>query len=118
MTRSSIRCSPGDVVLVSFPFTDQSQRKLRPAVVVSADDYRRLHDDVVLVALTTQLQSADESALTRWKDAGLPKPTWVKPVILSLASSLITRNLGSLCSEDVAIVRAALNRMIATNFHP
>ena len=29
----------GDVVLVSFPFTDQSAAKQRPAVVISSEAY-------------------------------------------------------------------------------
>ncbi len=31
----------GDVVLVPFPFTDQTASKKRPAVVVSADAYHQ-----------------------------------------------------------------------------
>ena len=31
----------GEVVLVPFPFTDQSASKKRPAVIVSSSDYQR-----------------------------------------------------------------------------
>jgi len=31
----------GDIVLVSFPFTDQSTTKKRPALIVSSDSYNR-----------------------------------------------------------------------------
>ena len=34
-------CEFGDVVLVPFPFTDQTTTKKRPAVVVSSDAYHR-----------------------------------------------------------------------------
>jgi mRNA interferase MazF len=39
----------GSVVLVPFPFTDQTSMKKRPAIVVSFDRYNRKHPDVVIV---------------------------------------------------------------------
>lgn len=44
----------GDVVLVPFPFTDQSTRKKRPAVIVSSALYHRNRADVILMAVTSQ----------------------------------------------------------------
>ena len=38
----------GDVVLVSFPFTNQSVFKQRPAVVVSSDAYNTSRQDIVI----------------------------------------------------------------------
>ena len=38
---NTIAYSFGDVVLVPFPFTDQTASKKRPAVVVSADAYHQ-----------------------------------------------------------------------------
>lgn len=42
-----------DVVLLSFPFTDLSTTKVRPAVVVSPDSYNSTSQDVVVVLITT-----------------------------------------------------------------
>jgi PemK-like, MazF-like toxin of type II toxin-antitoxin system len=38
----------GDVLLVPFPFTDQTTGKQRPAVVVSSNDYNFNRPDIVL----------------------------------------------------------------------
>jgi mRNA interferase MazF len=46
----------GDVIVVPFPFTDQSATKKRPAVVVSSDSYQRERPDVILMAITSQLR--------------------------------------------------------------
>ena len=43
----------GDIVLVLFPFTDQSGQKQRPAVVVSSAAYHRARPDVILMAVTS-----------------------------------------------------------------
>ncbi|MBS0432139.1 MAG: hypothetical protein JSS21_06995 [Proteobacteria bacterium] len=44
-------CNFGDVVLVRFPFTDQSGQKQRPAAVVSSGAYQRNRPDVILLAI-------------------------------------------------------------------
>jgi mRNA interferase MazF len=48
----------GNIVLVPFPFTDQSTVKKRPAVVVSSDAYNRKRPDIILMAVTSQMRSA------------------------------------------------------------
>jgi len=44
----------GDIVLVPFPFTDQSTTKRRPAVVISSLAYHRDRPDLIIMAVTTQ----------------------------------------------------------------
>jgi len=46
----------GDVILVPFPFTDQSQSKQRPAVVVSNLRYHAERPDVIVMAVTSQVR--------------------------------------------------------------
>lgn len=43
----------GDVVLVPFPFTDQSATKRRPAVVVSTRRYHERRPDLIIMAITS-----------------------------------------------------------------
>ncbi|MDO8793716.1 MAG: type II toxin-antitoxin system PemK/MazF family toxin [Vicinamibacterales bacterium] len=45
----------GDVVLVSFPFTDLSTAKRRPALVVLPDSFNEATSDLVLAAITSQI---------------------------------------------------------------
>jgi mRNA interferase MazF len=52
---NTIACSFGDVVLVPFPFTDQTASKKRSAVVVSADAYHQRRPDVIVMAVTSQI---------------------------------------------------------------
>ena len=46
----------GDLVLVPFPFSDQTGIKKRPAIVVSSDAYQRERPEVVLMAVTSQVE--------------------------------------------------------------
>ncbi len=46
----------GDVVLVTYPFTNQTDARQRPAVVVSSSLYDRKRLDVVLMPVTSQVR--------------------------------------------------------------
>lgn len=50
----------GDIVIVPFPFTDFSTSKQRPALVISSDVFNRSREDAILVALTSQTDSASK----------------------------------------------------------
>jgi hypothetical protein len=47
----------GDVVLVPFPFTSQTNSKKRPAVIVSNRTYNTAKPDVVVMPITSRLPS-------------------------------------------------------------
>jgi len=107
---------PGDVVLVRFPFTDLTALKKRPAVIISPPEFTTHHQDVVLMALTSRPQADGDTALSDWRVAGLPKETWFKPLIATIAASLVERRLGKLTPPDLRQVSSILRRLIAPNF--
>ncbi|MYH11047.1 MAG: type II toxin-antitoxin system PemK/MazF family toxin, partial [Gemmatimonadales bacterium] len=45
----------GDIVLVSFPFTDLTSTKRRPALVLSPDSFNAAGVDLVLAAVTSNI---------------------------------------------------------------
>jgi mRNA interferase MazF len=101
----------GDVVVVPFPFTDQSTAKRRPAVVVASTAYHRERRDVIILAVTSQVRPAagvGEVAIARWKEAGLLKPSVLKPVVATIERSLVLRKLGRLEAEDRVALRNVL----------
>ncbi len=101
----------GDVVLVPFPFTNQSAIKQRPAVVVSSRAYAQGRPDVVLMAITSQVRTPlafAETLVADWQVANLLKASVVKPLLATLERSLIIRQLGSLSNRDQAVLRQAL----------
>ena len=106
----------GDVILVPFPFTSQAASKQRPAVVVSSCAYGREHPDIALMAITSQLRPTPQLGevwLERWRDAGLIKPSAVKPVLATLEQGLVIRTLGRLADEDQQALRHASARSSA-----
>ena len=108
--------SPGEVVLVRFPFTDLATTKKRPALVVSPVEYGPRYHDVVVLAMTSKPQPEDELRLQNWQNAGLPKPTWLKPLIATLATDVVERSLGKLADEDWPCAVKAVECLIAPQF--
>ena len=106
-----ISYSFGDVVLVPFPFTDQTTTKKRPAVVISSAAYHDTRPDLILIAVTSQVRalgSVGEVIVSEWKGAGLLKPSVIKPVMTTIEKQLILRKLGQLELQDRNALRDAL----------
>jgi mRNA interferase MazF len=91
----------GDVILVRFPFTSQTDAKQRPAVVVSNRSYNKTRSDVVAMAVTSNLE-AGEVLVADWQAAGLLKPSIFKPLFATFENALIQRQLGALAENDKA----------------
>jgi len=84
----------GDIVLEPFPFTDQSIIKKRPAVVVSSGVYNRQRPDVVIMAITSQMRSANyfgDTIITDWTTSGLLKPSVFKPIFTTVESRSVIK---------------------------
>jgi len=105
----------GDIVLVPFPFTDQSTTKRRPAVVISSPAYHRQRPDLIIMAVTSQPLTPDavgEVAVQDWRGAGLLKPSVLKPVLTTIEPALVLKKLGQLTSADQVLLRHALNTIL------
>ena len=110
-----MRYSFGAVVLVPFPFTDQTAVKKRPAVVISSPEYNDMRTDLVIMAVTSQLRVAGEFdglILSDWSGAGLLKPSAIKPVIATIAQPLVLRSLGKLTTLDQKALVGWMNRLL------
>jgi mRNA interferase MazF len=102
----------GDVVVVPVIFSDQSGSKKRPAVVVSSAAYHQGRSDVILMAVTSQVRASGrigEIPVSGWKEAGLLKPSVLKPLLFTLDRALFLRRLGRLEKSD----RRSLRRVLA-----
>ena len=103
------------VVLVPFPFTDQSQAKQRPALIVSATRYQAERPDLIVMAITSRIRSPaafGEVPIRDWHAAGLLKPSVIKPVIATLAQTLVIKVLGQLSAHDQRALKDAIATLL------
>ena len=45
----------GEILLVPFPFSDQSGKKVRPVVVISNDNFNKNSADILVMGLTSNI---------------------------------------------------------------
>lgn len=112
---STTPCNFGNVVLVAFPFTNLQATKQRPAVVISDYAYQQGRPDVILMAITSQIRQPlafGEYALQDWQQAGLLKPSVLKPLIATLEQTQIIRTMGQLSPTDQNGLRSVLQNII------
>lgn len=105
----------GDVVLVPFPFTDQSGTKKRPAVVVSSPGYNSSRRDIVIMAITSQVRMPlgfGEALVVDWQAAGLIKASVFKPVFTTIEQGLVLRVMGHLAADDIETLRRILGDVL------
>jgi len=65
--------SQRDIVLLSFPFSDFKTTKVRPAVVVSNNEYNKKYEDIIVVPMTTNLKLRDYAVLVSNRDLEIGK---------------------------------------------
>lgn len=105
----------GDLVLVPFPFSNQSASKKRPAVIVSSARYHRDRRDLIILAVTSQVRPSlgfGERPIQAWESAGLLKPSVLKPLVATIERGLVLRRLGQLGGSDLAALRQVLGLII------
>jgi mRNA interferase MazF len=105
----------GDVVLVRFVFSDESGAKLRPAVVVSSRAYHSTRQEVVVAAVTSNVERRllGDHLLADWRAAGLLYPSRATGILRTIRRAMIERRLGSLSGRDLAAVGRELRRSLA-----
>ncbi|RJQ40146.1 MAG: type II toxin-antitoxin system PemK/MazF family toxin [Nitrospiraceae bacterium] len=105
----------GDIVLVPFPFSDQTIIKKRPAAVVSSNIYNDASNDIVIMAITSQTEKTigiGECLIGDWQIAGLLKPSAIKAAVSTLEQKLVLKRLGALSSDDISSMENALKNLL------
>ena len=100
----------GDIVLLSFPFTDLKGNKLRPALVLVALDL-----DVIVAFITTQFkwQSPHDILLEPTDSNGLKKTSLLRlSKIITIDKDLILGKLGELDSVDMQTINKNLIKIL------
>ena len=96
--------SRSEVVLLPIPFTDLTNRKVRPAVVMGHSSHA---GDLFVVPISSQLQNVD-LILQDWRSAGLNVRCGIKSQIATIEDRLVIHPVGTLSVADGALLEARL----------
>jgi mRNA interferase MazF len=114
---STTRYRQGDIVLVTFPFTDLTSAKKRPALVISPDAINALNQDLILVGITSHL-AGDNYAIyleeDDFLDGALPKKSMVKTTkIFTIHSAIVAKRICRLKPEKLGQVLETIRKLFS-----
>lgn len=106
-----------DLLLVPFPFSDQSGRKVRPVIVISNNEFNRYSDDVIVIGVTSNI-SKDKYTINLTNnslDEGrLSTNCYVKiENLLKLDKELIIKKIGKINKETLKNIIDKLSAIIS-----
>jgi mRNA interferase MazF len=104
----------GDVVLVSFVFSDESGKKLRPAVVISSAAYNRSRQEIVVAAITSNIRRRlfGDHPVADWKGAGLLFPSVVTGIVRTIKQTMIDRKVGTMPRPEMVAIDVKLRQSL------
>lgn len=106
----------GDLLLVPFPFSDQSGRKVRPIIVLSNDEFNENSEDIIAIGITSNISKDIYSLKLDNKDlkeGKLMTKCMVKiENILRLDKSLIIKKIGKVKKEKLDKIIKIFNEII------
>jgi len=105
-----------DVILVPFPFSDQSGQKVRPALILSNDKFNQISDDLIVCAITTVLKQEKYTVLLKPNDietGTLYEQSAIKvETILKIQKSLVIKTIATIKAPTFSKVTALLSELI------
>ncbi|HLA00205.1 MAG TPA: type II toxin-antitoxin system PemK/MazF family toxin [Thermodesulfovibrionales bacterium] len=106
----------GDIILIPIPFTDLSSSKKRPVIVISNDQYNSLFEDIIVVAVTSNLASVRFSIPINNSDLDegeLKVSSLVRPdKIYTLHKGIAVRKFGRVSGKMVGEIKSAITKII------
>lgn len=105
-----------DLLLVPFPFSDQSGRKVRPVIVVSNNHFNASAEDIIVVGVTSNI-TKDAYTLpldnTDLEEGKLLESSCIKVEnILKIDKELVIKKIGRLKEEKVREILSLLQTIL------
>ena len=109
-----------DIVLIPVPFTDLSSARRRPVIVVSNDDYNHKTDDVIVLAMTSNLTPKDYVLMItndNLEVGRLNRPGQVRvDKIYTLNQRIIVKTFGRINRRTFGEIRVLLNKLTSPSY--
>lgn len=103
----------GNIVLLPFPYTDKSTRKVRPAVVVSEPAYEADTGNLIVAQITTKpARFSTDYPLPDYKAVGLLAPSVVRMRLATVSARQVRYQPGALSAADLNEVDKHLRQVL------
>ena len=106
-----------EMVLIPVPFSDLKSKRRRPVIIISNDLYNQKTEDIVVIAVTSNLEKKDYTILITQADTEegtLPQESMVRvDKIYSLSQLIVIKGLGRIKQATFEKIVVLLNRLVA-----
>ena len=114
-----MRIFQGEVVIVNFPFTNQADSKVRPAIAISNSSVNST-EDVIFAQITSENYddafsfSLSNSDLERpWKDGGAQATKYVRcHKIVTISKSIVQKKINKIRPEELEKLLSQVRSLI------
>lgn len=106
----------GDILLIPIPFSDLTSSKKRPVLVLSNSEYNLRTEDIVVAAVTSNLEAKEYSV--EFTDNDLSEGTLKvtscirADKIYTLSQYIVVKKFGAVNGEVLDKVRTLVNKLI------
>jgi len=115
-TKSGIVFEQGEIAIVPFPFTDLSNIKQRPVLVLSNNSYNRKSEDIITCGITSNLKNKEYSVLIDYENlvkGNIPTKSRIKvDKLFTLKKAIVRNRVAKVDEETMAEVKAVIQRII------
>jgi|SRR3989338_10600542 len=98
-----------DLVLVPFPFSNQKEGKIRPAIIISNNRYNNKNPDRIAVAVTSVIKTEPYSLFFTQDDlegGHLLRPSRIRvDKIFTIEKSLIQHKVGTITDQKLTEIK-------------
>ena len=105
-----------DIVWVRMPFSSLEETKVRPAVIVSNNEYNGLSQDAIVCAITSKLEKGPYSILIDSDNlltGKLPLKSKIRAdKIMQIEKNLILKTFAKLNSETFDALVSEINKLV------
>ena len=108
--------SQGDILLIPIPFSDLTATKKRPVMVLSNDRYNIITDDIIVVAITSNIRNKYSEVRISNKsmlEGEIKVQSSVRvDKIYTISQSIVAKRYGSLKIEIIDEVKKKLMELL------
>ncbi|WML24085.1 type II toxin-antitoxin system PemK/MazF family toxin [Neobacillus sp. OS1-33] len=107
----------GDIVLIPVPFSDLTNKKQRPVLIISNNQYNEITEDIVVAAITSQLKDLDYSVVIEAKDLNEGELKVTSSIradkVYTLSKKIVLKKFGQVNSNMIEAVRVKINDLLS-----
>ena len=105
-----------EIVLLPYPFSNQEGTKVRPAIIISNNNFNKKSEDCIMLPLTSVIKEVPYSVLINQEDLNsgkLLKPSRIRiDKIFTICQDLVRMKIGVINNKTFEKVKSEIFKLI------